>query len=223
MHDAWDYDLRKPHSRINIGGRWIRFKKTSTDEGIFYVPTYISPLLERDGWRVRMKLTNPPTDLYFGGSGVPLETSLVKAWRFVVETLLNESLRSPIVRKKKLRDLDTGVTGVRLAWNRGERDKGTILLRVNQSLDYERSFHVTFYSFSEHSFSKEAFDRQYLQAIAARRYYEFLRLNHYRLKKPITPSTDIPSEFYPETLPVPDLFDRMMLALANELKEKADT
>lgn len=147
LHDYLGYDFRKPHSRINIGGRWIRFKRTPTEEGVFYVPTYVSPLLERRGWRVRLKLTKPRTDLYFGGSEKDLETSLNEAWHFIVQTLLNEELRHPIVRKKTLKDLDTGVTGVRLAWNKGAEKKGTILLRVLQSLEHEKSFHVTFYSF----------------------------------------------------------------------------
>lgn len=208
------YDLRKPHAKINVGGRWIKFKETYTTEGVFYAPSYISPLKQRRGWRVRMKLTVPATDRHFCGSEQSLEELLTEAWRFVLNTLESTTLRQPGTKKKDNTDLDTGAIGVRLNWNKGSKDKITMMLRVGQSLFHEKAFQVTFYSTGSDAIDRDFFNERYKAAVAARKYYEFLRLKHYRLLKPITPSTVIPEEFFPKTLPVPDLYDRMLKALA---------
>lgn len=213
-----NYDLRSPHPRVNIGGRWVQFKAAHTSEGLFYAPTYISPLKNRRGWKVRLNLTEPKTNKYIGDSNTPLERSLEEAWRFVIDTLMNETLRKPIARPKRLTYLDTGFSGVRLAWNKGNSDVDSLLLRVSQSLIHEKSFHVTFFSSSGDPLNRSTFDFRYRLAIAARRYYEFLRLKNYRLLKPISRSTEIPREFFIEEVPVPDLYDRMIKELSKRQK-----
>lgn len=205
------YDFTKPHERVFVFGHWIKFKPTQTDEGLFYVPSYISPLNHRRGWRVRMQRTNPRIDRLVTSSNTPLIETLNEAWQLVLNSLLNEEIRAPKRRSKEGKSLDTGITGVRLAWNRpNDPEKCCMLLRVLQSTEHQRAYHETFYSFERYPEGKAAFDRQYERAIAARRYYEHLRTRHYRIPDPITVHTHIPKEFYPETLPVPDLYERMM-------------
>lgn len=180
------------------------------------MPTYISPLRKRRGWKVRLNLTQPPTNKHFGDANTDLEVSLINAWIFVVDTLQSDNLRPPKTKPLVNQDLFTGVVGVRLTRKHSTKKSTPFLLRVSQSLSHEKAYNVTFYSIREHSLRRESFERQYRLAIAARRYYEFLRLKHYRLDKPITPSTTIPREFYPETLPVPDLYDRLIGIISDE-------
>lgn len=203
-------DLRKPHERVCVNGTWIKFKHTKTEEGVFYIPSFISLMSkERIGWRVRMARANPPFSKYVGGD--TREEALYNAWRLVLKTLLGKPLKDKVARPI-LESIPTGVIGVRLNMAKPGVPR-TFMLRVGQSTTDERAHTENFYSLGKFPLTRRAFNQQYARAIAARHYYLHLRNTHYRLDSPITRDTKIPREFFPKTLPVPDLFDQLLAAM----------
>ena len=203
-------DLTRSHPRTRVGDAWVRFKARDTSVGRLYVPSFISwQGKARPGWRVRInRASGGPIQSYFSAADGQVLAALEQAWAFVLDQLLANSLK-PITPRPPQTSLDTGVAGVRLGLAKID-DPRSLMLRVSQSLQSDRSHNEIFHSVGRDGIDESAFMVNYRKAIAARRYYEHLRQFHYRLPTPITRATDIPERFYPDTVPVPDLFHRTL-------------
>ncbi|KXS53985.1 MAG: hypothetical protein AWU57_1622 [Marinobacter sp. T13-3] len=211
-------DLTRPHKRIRVGDAWVRFKPRETEDGRVYVPSFISWQGEdRPGWRVRInRASRGPVRRYFSAKEGGVLAALERAWDFVADQLLADTLIPPTARPAVV-SLNTGMTGVRLGLTKPDEWR-SLMLRVGQSTESDRAHNEVFHSAGPDGMDRTTFLKNYRKALAARHYYNHLRNKHYRLAEPITRTTTIPPEFYPDTLPVPDLYEQA-LATWPELEE----
>lgn len=203
-------DLTQPHARVRVGDAWIKFKPKDLPGERLYVPSFISwNGTDRPGWRVRIKRAQTDrTPDYFSAKNTSAHTALRQAWEHLVDRLLSVSL-SPITPRSPITSIGTGVTGVRLGFAKPGLPN-SLMIRVSQSIETDRAHNEIFHSVARDGLERTIFNENYRRAVAARRYYEFQRQTHYRLPRPITRRTPIPMEFYPDELPVPDLFDQVL-------------
>ncbi|GBO88613.1 hypothetical protein [Marinobacter salsuginis] len=203
-------DLSLPQPMVNINGIWISFRPKETSEGMLYVPTNVSLDTRGNGWRVRIARKHSSVDRYHGDVHTPLESSLFDAWRTVVLKLSQEGFERPGSKPKRDMEFDTGLVGTRINWGVSWGGEERIfLLRMTQAIEDEPRHNEIFFSSATDTMTEASFNNAYRRCLAARRYYEWLRLTHYRLRRPITRNTTIPIEFFKEELPTPDLYQRL--------------
>lgn len=214
LQDLIGLDLTVPRERLRVGDAWVSFKFKRIEDQSYYVPSFISwNGTARPGWRVRMDRSEGFAPAYFSAAKEHPMIALEKAWEYVVRTLMGQPLKpKPLNRPKK--SLNTGMTGVRL-WMAKPDDPRTFMIRVGQSIESDRAHNEIFYSVARDGLDRKKFEGQYRRAVAARRYYEFLRESHWRLAQPITRDTAIPDQFYPDALPVPNLYDELCALVAS--------
>lgn len=175
-----------------------------------YMPSFISwNGAGRPGWRVRIdRKAGEPAKAFFSARQSSIRGALDQAWEFVVDHLLHATL-IPRDTKRVRSAVDTGVVGVWFGPAKPDNPR-TLMLRVGQSTEDDRSHNEIFYSLARDGANPEHFAACYRRAIAARRYYEELHRSHYRIKSPITRRTSIPERFFPAMVPVPDLLERAL-------------